>query len=89
MAWMLMAAGYQGVVLSPLWEQLGLQPDANGLLPAENYRSIHERVFVAGDARRGQSLVVWALEEGKRAAEAIVKSEVRSEKMPYCLKYKQ
>lgn len=70
----LLATGYQGVALSPLWEQLGLQPDANGLLPAENYRSVRERVFVAGDARKGQSLVVWALEEGKRAAEEIIQS---------------
>ena len=35
------------------------------------YQSSRERVFVAGDMRRGQSLVVWAIREGRQAARAV------------------
>jgi glutamate synthase (NADPH/NADH) small chain len=46
--------------------------DARGNVATdENYMSSVEGVFAAGDARRGQSLVVWAIAEGRRAARAI------------------
>lgn len=53
--------------------QLGLKLDARGNIeaPYGSYKSSHPKVFAAGDARRGQSLVVWAIHEGREAARAI------------------
>ncbi len=44
--------------------------DQRGNIATENYQSSIPGVFAAGDARRGQSLVVWAIAEGRKAAEA-------------------
>jgi len=57
-------------------EQLGLELDGRKNIKAEyegpsQYRTNHPKVFVAGDARRGQSLVVWAIHEGREAARAV------------------
>ncbi len=54
-------------------EQLGLEIDGRGNVKAEygTYRTNVSNVFAAGDARRGQSLVVWAIHEGREAARAI------------------
>lgn len=53
--------------------QLGLELDGRGNIKAEygSYRTSKEKVFAAGDARRGQSLVVWAIHEGREAARAV------------------
>ncbi|GMU91309.1 MAG: dihydropyrimidine dehydrogenase subunit A [Candidatus Hydrogenedentota bacterium] len=53
--------------------QLGLELDARGNIKAEYgaYSTSRRNVFAAGDARRGQSLVVWAIHEGREAARAI------------------
>ena len=53
--------------------QLGLDLDGRGNVQSEygDYSTNVDKVFVAGDARRGQSLVVWALHEGREAARAI------------------
>ena len=67
----LIAIGYRGVQPGAIWEQLNLTLDDRGLVPAENYRTARENVFTAGDARRGQSLVVWAIAEGREAARAV------------------
>ncbi|MCC6460102.1 MAG: glutamate synthase subunit beta [Saprospiraceae bacterium] len=67
----LVAIGYRGVAQAPLWAQLGLDLNADGLLAAEGYRTSRGHIFAAGDARRGQSLVVWAIAEGRQAAEAV------------------
>lgn len=48
----------------------GLQYDDRGNVKAKNYQTEIENVFVAGDMRRGQSLVVWAISEGREAARA-------------------
>jgi len=52
---------------------LGLELDARGNLQAGygEYKTSHPKVFAAGDARRGQSLVVWAIHEGREAARAV------------------
>jgi glutamate synthase (NADPH/NADH) small chain len=54
----------------PLLEQLGLERDARTNVKAEHekYATNIHGVFAAGDARRGQSLVVWAFNEGRGAA---------------------
>ena len=68
----LLAMGFTGPVKSGLIEQLGAELDARGNVKTENYQSGNQpKVFVAGDARRGQSLVVWAIREGRDAARAI------------------
>jgi glutamate synthase (NADPH) small chain len=68
----LLAMGFTGPVKSGLVEQLGLELDSRGNVKTENYQSVNEpSVFAAGDARRGQSLVVWAIREGREAARAI------------------
>ena len=51
--------------------QLGLNLDERGNIQAENYRTSKNNIFTAGDARRGQSLVVWAIAEGREAAKAV------------------
>jgi glutamate synthase (NADPH/NADH) small chain len=47
--------------------------DRRGNVAADDrsYRTSSEKVFVAGDMRRGQSLIVWAIREGRQAARAI------------------
>jgi len=68
----LLATGFTGPVKSGLLEQLGVELDTRGNVKtdADNMTSI-PGVFAAGDMRRGQSLVVWAIAEGRRAAEGI------------------
>jgi glutamate synthase (NADPH/NADH) small chain len=53
-------------------EQLGVALDKRGnVATSENYQSSVEKIFAAGDMRRGQSLVVWAIHEGRQAAAAV------------------
>jgi glutamate synthase (NADPH/NADH) small chain len=69
----LLAMGFTGPVQSGLVEQLGLKLDARGNIAANehDYQTSVPGVFVAGDARRGQSLVVWAIAEGRKAAASV------------------
>jgi glutamate synthase (NADPH/NADH) small chain len=68
----LLAMGFTGPVRSGLIEQLGAELDARGNVKAdENYMTSVPGVFAAGDMRRGQSLVVWAIAEGRKAAEGV------------------
>lgn len=52
-------------------EQLGLELDQRGNIATTNHMSSVPGVFAAGDMRRGQSLVVWAIAEGRKAARAV------------------
>jgi glutamate synthase (NADPH/NADH) small chain len=54
-----------------LLEKLGVERDARGNVAATSFVTSQPGVFAAGDARRGQSLIVWAIDEGRRAAEAV------------------
>jgi glutamate synthase (NADPH/NADH) small chain len=58
-----------------LVQQLGLEQDARSNVKATygKFQTNHPKVFGAGDARRGQSLVVWAINEGRGAAREIDK----------------
>src|SRR5579875_24603 len=68
----LLAMGFLGPVRSGCIEQLGLKLDARGNIATDpNYMSSLPGIFAAGDMRRGQSLVVWAISEGRKAARAI------------------
>jgi glutamate synthase (NADPH/NADH) small chain len=66
----LLAMGFTGPVKPGLIEQAGLALDQRGNVATENYQASIPGVFAAGDVRRGQSLVVWAIAEGRKAAEA-------------------
>jgi glutamate synthase (NADPH/NADH) small chain len=67
----LLAMGFTGPVKAGLIEQLGVALDARGNVATDDYQTSIPGVFAAGDARRGQSLVVWAIAEGRKAAEAM------------------
>lgn len=65
------AIGYAHPQYEGLLQQLGVSLDERGNVSAFQYQTNLEKVFVAGDMRRGQSLVVWAISEGREAARAI------------------
>jgi glutamate synthase (NADPH/NADH) small chain len=67
----LLAMGFLGPVRSGMIEQLGLALDNRGNIATTNYMSSVDGIFAAGDMRRGQSLVVWAIAEGRKAAAAV------------------
>ncbi len=68
----LLAMGFVGPVRGGMLEQLGVALDARGNVAADgSYMSSVPGVFAAGDMRRGQSLVVWAIAEGRKAAESV------------------
>ena len=52
-------------------EQLGVERDERSNAKAPTYETSADGVFAAGDARRGQSLIVWAINEGRRCATAV------------------
>jgi glutamate synthase (NADPH/NADH) small chain len=68
----LIAMGFLGPVRPGMIEQLGVQLDNRGNVATDpNYMSSVPGVFAAGDMRRGQSLVVWAISEGRKAAASV------------------
>ncbi len=69
----LLAMGFLGPVRRGMIEQSGAALDARGNVRADtlSYRTSAAKLFAAGDMRRGQSLVVWAIREGRQCARAI------------------
>lgn len=69
----LMAIGFAHPIHEGMLDQLGARLDKRGNLFADtfSYKTTVEGVYAAGDMRRGQSLVVWAIREGRQAARAI------------------
>lgn len=67
----LLAIGFIGAEPGGMVEELKLQLDERGNIKTESYMSSAEGVFAAGDIRRGQSLVVWAISEGRETARAV------------------
>ncbi len=68
----LLAMGFTGPEPEGLVEQLGVELDERGAIRRDDdYQSTVPGVFVAGDAGRGQSLIVWALAEGRSCAAAV------------------
>jgi len=61
----LLALGFTGP------ERTAVRHDTRGNIATENYQTSEPGIFAAGDARRGQSLVVWAIAEGRQAAAAM------------------
>jgi glutamate synthase (NADPH) small chain len=66
----LLALGFLGPEPDGIIAELGLRLDARGNIATDNYAASVPAVFAAGDARRGQSLVVWAIWEGRECARA-------------------
>jgi glutamate synthase (NADPH/NADH) small chain len=68
----LLAMGFTGPEQGGIVEQLGVELDARGNIERDrDYMSSVPGVFVAGDAGRGQSLIVWAIAEGRAAAAGV------------------
>ncbi|MDJ0448125.1 glutamate synthase subunit beta [Methylocystis sp. JR02] len=69
----LLAMGFVSPIKEGLLEQSGVDLDARGNVAADTraYKTSREKVFTCGDMRRGQSLVVWAIREGRQCAHAV------------------
>lgn len=79
----LLAMGFTGPDTSSVVAQLGLDLDARGNLARDrDYLSSEPGVFVAGDCGRGQSLIVWAIAEGRSAASAVDRYLTGSSTLP-------
>ena len=65
-----------------LLEKLGVSANQRGLVDAKRYQTNKPNVFTAGDAHRGQSLVVWAISEGREAAVAVDNYLTGGSKLP-------
>ncbi|RJE71477.1 glutamate synthase subunit beta [Reichenbachiella sp. MSK19-1] len=68
-----LAIGFMHPQKEGLLEQLGIETNERGNIKDEMYRTNKENIFAAGDCRRGQSLVVWAISEGRKAAYSVNK----------------
>ncbi len=81
----LLAMGFVHPVKDGLIEQSGLELDERGNVKANDfdYKTNVKKVFVSGDMRRGQSLVVWAIREGRQVAHNVDKFLMGSTKLPY------
>ena len=80
----LLAMGYLHPVQQGMLEELGITLDERGNARAdtERYQTSIPKVFAAGDTRRGQSLVVWAIREGRQAARAVDEFLMGSSDLP-------
>src|SRR5690606_6295405 len=72
----LFAMGFVGPVHDGMIEQSGVAKDARGNVQAstdgpDSYRTSNPKIFAAGDMRRGQSLIVWAIREGRQCARSV------------------
>jgi glutamate synthase (NADPH/NADH) small chain len=69
----LFAMGYIHPVHEGMLKEMGVALDSRGNVQADTnrYQTSISKVFAAGDMRRGQSLVVWAIREGRQAARAV------------------
>ncbi|MBX2815804.1 MAG: glutamate synthase subunit beta [Saprospiraceae bacterium] len=67
----LLAVGYLHPQHKGLLDALGVEYDDRGNVKTEGYQTSDPQIFAAGDMRRGQSLVVWAISEGREAARAV------------------
>jgi glutamate synthase (NADPH/NADH) small chain len=69
----LLAMGFVGPHKEGLLEQAGVAQDARGNVAAntDDYQTSAPKIFACGDMRRGQSLVVWAIREGRQCARAV------------------
>ena len=81
----LLAMGFVHPIKDKLIDDSGLELDARGNVKANDhdYKTSINKVFVSGDMRRGQSLVVWAIREGRQVAHAVDKFLMGKTELPY------
>ena len=79
-----LAMGFVHPVHEGMLEELGVDKDGRGNVNAntDDYQTSIDKVFAAGDMRRGQSLVVWAIREGRQAARAVDEFLMGSTELP-------
>ena len=80
----LLAMGFVSPVHEGMIEQLAVSLDQRGNVAADTraYKSSLDKVFACGDMRRGQSLVVWAIREGRQAAHSVDKQLMGATDLP-------
>jgi glutamate synthase (NADPH/NADH) small chain len=80
----LLAMGFVHPVHEGMLKELGVELDPRGNVQAdtEQYQTSIDKVFSAGDMRRGQSLVVWAIREGRQCARAVDEYLMGSSELP-------
>jgi len=79
-----LAMGFVGPVKAGVVEQSGVDLDPRGNVRADtlSYQTSDPKIFACGDARRGQSLVVWAIREGRQCARAVDEHLMGSTRLP-------
>jgi len=79
-----LAMGFVGPTKAGVVEQSGVELDPRGNVKASmaNYQTSQPSIFACGDARRGQSLVVWAIREGRQCARAVDEFLMGTSKLP-------
>ncbi|MEJ5976776.1 glutamate synthase subunit beta [Novosphingobium sp. PS1R-30] len=80
----LLAMGFVGPKKQGLVEQTGVALDGRGNVAAnvQDYQTSDPKIFACGDMRRGQSLVVWAIREGRQAARAVDEALMGASQLP-------
>jgi glutamate synthase (NADPH) small chain len=80
----LLAMGFVGPKKAGLVEQSGVELDVRGNVkaPLTNYQTSKAKIFSCGDMRRGQSLVVWAIREGRQCARGVDEFLMGSSELP-------
>jgi len=80
----LLAMGFTGPRTTGLLDQAGVEFDARGNVAADTraYATSEDAVFACGDMRRGQSLVVWAIREGRQCARSVDEALMGSSELP-------
>ena len=81
---MLLATGFVNPIQEGMLDTLGVEYDGRGNVNAntDDYTTSIDKVFAAGDMRRGQSLVVWAIREGRQCARAIDEYLIGTSNLP-------
>ena len=80
----LLALGFVHPVHAGMVQELGVALDPRGNVRAseDDYQTSVNKIFAAGDMRRGQSLVVWAIREGRQCARAVDEYLMGSSELP-------
>ena len=80
----LLAMGFVGPRKAGLVDQSGVELDARGNVkaPLTSYQTSKTKIFSCGDMRRGQSLVVWAIREGRQCARGVDEFLMGSSELP-------
>jgi glutamate synthase (NADPH/NADH) small chain len=80
---LVLAMGYTGPLADDIEAQLGIRLGPRGTIDADDqFRTNIDNVYVAGDAYRGASLIVWAISDGREAARAADKDLMGESRLP-------